>query len=446
MKTIKHRLNNEAALNISSLPNVEITNCPCKIHINNKHEITLPLLVILANSTKFTQEFSTDVTTRDFYVTIESFNTSSSNEHSSLIQKIEDFLSCREVTFETPNEIIEFAKFGKSIGNTSFVSPFEELCQTLDNNLNENNVIESLCQKVTLELDSSKYSREVSILSTNFVDMKDDIVSLSHDIKYIDAIRSIVSSPSLRLESEDDLLLFVSELCSVNLQYSTLFPFVHLEYCSVSCVVDFVSFVDTNIVRDIYTSSVLQCLRSRLCQPSRPMKPSFIKDRHKPTFEYFFEEITDSDPLNGILRREGTKGNVLLSNPCNDDWSRLIKADDSFNYYSTAKENYYIEASLKDHKSFIITKYMLRWRPAPKTSSYNHLNNWKLEGLRKSDNKWIELDHQENKAMENLQFRVFPVSCSDELISVKLTQTSVSTNGGHYLGINAFDIFGHLHK
>ena len=430
-------MKNEAVSNIIMIPDVNINNSECSIHVNNKYTIKLPLLVVLANSPVFTREYICDFTKQDFYIDFEF----SGHLNDTIITKIHDFMLCREITLNNEEEIIEFAQFGQVLGNETFITPYKQLCSESDKDLNTGNVISSLKRKVMLSLENRFYQKEIEIIASNFVNMYSDIVTLSKDEIYSDVISCIVDNNKLKLNTEDDLLRFVIELSQHDKRYCTLFESVHLEYCTIKCIQEFIEFVITNICQDRYTESIITCMSNRLLTENLPKNPPFIKNRHKPPYVENHTEITDSDPLNGILRREGTKGNVLLTNPANDNIERLIKADDSFDFRSSIMENYYIEASLKDHRSFKITKYMIRGRKYKISEGNNHLKNWKLEGLRKSDNKWIELDHQEDKPLECLQYRVFPVSCDDELVSVKLTQT---IDEYHQMGINAFDIFGYL--
>ena len=74
----------------------------------------------------------------------------------------------------------------------------------------------------------------------------------------------------------------------------------------------------------------------------------------------------------------------------------------------------------------------------------NLLQNWKLEGMKASNNEWIELDKHSNDRFNVLQVRIFSVTCSEKLKSVRLTQTGPETSGSHWLCINAFDVFGIL--
>ena len=187
--------------------------------------------------------------------------------------------------------------------------------------------------------------------------------------------------------------------------------------------------------------TLISCIGRRLTQPNIPMKPEILKGRH----ERKGIEIEMDDPLNGILRRENEKSNVLMeaSATYNGNVYDLLKADPNVDFFTKDFENSFIEASLKDGKTFILKSYAIR---GYKHEGYNcHLQNWKLEGQKASNGEWIVLDSHSNEPFNKLVVKTFNVSCEEELKAVKLTQEGYNIHNGNYLfRINAFDIFGIL--
>jgi hypothetical protein len=204
----------------------------------------------------------------------------------------------------------------------------------------------------------------------------------------------------------------------------------------------FILFVN-DIVQTRNLQALISCIGRRLTQPNIPMKPGRIYGRH--TTKMVGTEIKMDDPLNGILRREYQKSNVLMEASSTSSGSvyDVLKADPNTDFYTSSRANSFITASLKDGKTFILKSYMIRGRKNAEGNRYQ-LRNWKLEGQKATNGDWIILDHHSNEPFDILLVKTFNVSCPEELKAVRLTQDGPDTNGSYYLLINAFDIFGIL--
>ena len=433
----KFQIESNSYTNVLLLSDKEFTNSPCTIHINNSSEIDLSLLVAIASSPVIANELLSDISKRDFYFDVPFIN----NVSDSLFDKLSQALHMQEVNLND-EEIMNFALFGQEIGNPDFLLPLKEQFDDLEANLNENNCIESLLKKLAFNLDPSAYSREISLLAENFEQKKDDIYILAKEVKLLPIIRSIVSSPCLKLKNENSLLEFIIQLCHIDNIYEQLFEYVWLEYCSVLSIHHFITYMDRVLDTTKNMRPMLKCMIRRLIESHLPMNPNYFKERHdKPSNnEDDFIYVTDNDPLNGILRREGAKGNVVMkaSSTLNGSVYDIICADSEADFYTNDVPQSWIKASLKNNKPFRITKYMIRGH----IGSSNFLQSWKLEGKRVKDNQWIEIDSHENEPFTKLGLKVFSVSCADLLSAVRLTQTSTNVYGNNYFHINAFDIFG----
>jgi hypothetical protein len=242
------------------------------------------------------------------------------------------------------------------------------------------------------------------------------------------------------------LLSFLLSICTNNEEVENLiqlFGHLFLEYCSTDKCKEFISFVN-DIAQTRNMKTLISCIGRRLAQSNIPMKPEFIEGRHviKGT------EIKMDDPLNGILRRENGKSNVLMeaSSIGSGNVYDLLNADSNKDFYTDDEENSFIKASLKDGKTFILKSYMIRGRDSVRSSGICHLQNWKLEGQKASNEEWILLDRHSNKPFDKFEVKTFNISCEEKLKAVKLTQEGKSTNYNYNFRINAFDIFGVLYE
>ena len=426
------RIKSSFFTNILSVGVKDITNCQCTVHINNEYEMEMPLLVALSSFESVSRDLMSDITLRDFNIVVD-FTTKVSDTFYAKLAKI---LHGYDVTLNE-DEIINLAQFGISTNNHYFIEPYETQIKSIENALTLDNVFTLLSQKHKFSFSPENCTTEISLIAKNFETVKGKIKKLAEDATFIDIIGNIVSSESLRLKNEDSLLRFVIELCSINTTYETLFRYVWLEYCSIDTIHEFTSYVDSNIDTTQNNRSIFECMKRRLLEPKLPKSPNFSKGRH----ERPINEVTDEDPLRGILYKENQKGNVNLdaSSTYNGNVFDLLKADQNVDFCTNNTQNSYIEASLKGNKSFIINKYMIRGNKCP---SADPLQSWKLEGKKKSDNEYVILSEHNNEPFDQLETRVFDVSCNEPLTSVRLTQTSENDCGDHYFRINAFDIFG----
>ena len=258
-------------------------------------------------------------------------------------------------------------------------------------------------------------------------------------------IECIIKQESLILETEDDLLLFIIKLCEQNNIYELLFEHVWLEYCSVESISKFVQYIDDHVCKDNHLKSIIKCINRRLIQEQIPMQ----EKKEKRYIHFSLEstcEYNEDDPLNGILRKENGNDNIEMkaSSECNGNVYDLIKQTFDFDVnFCTSSDDQgpWIEGKIKNHKSFTITKYVIRGN-----KTFNEqLQTWKLEGRRVINGDWIELDSHQNEPIDLLELRDFPINCNDKLDAVRLTQMGYNTDNENALRIDAFDIFGNIY-
>ena len=422
------------------------------IIINETFKIEVPLIVASSFSSSITKTVKNDPTASELHVRLNTNTQNKDNKDNEektheTLNKIKSVLCGNtKVSLNEETEFYTFASFGLSIGNEDFVSPLRTLLSQEVSNVEENNVVSILRSKQTFEFSLQEMEEEISFICTHFENMstREDFINFSRETRNSLIVESIISSDKLNMKDEDTLLTFVirinEERRMENIS-TEFFKHVMFEYCSSKKCEEFVSFICSKLYEG-KTKTLISCLGRRFTQSNIPMKPPFIEGRHQPKIKRTL--IDKKDPLNGILRREHEKGNVLLepSSKANGDVYSLLKADDNSDFYTLSSPNSFIKASLKDGKTFILKSYMIRGNHCNNNSC--QLKSWKLEGERASDGKLILLDSHNEDPTKKLEVRTFDVSCEEQLKSVKLTQTGKNTSNNYYLIINAFDIFGVL--
>ena len=432
----KFRINSSFFSNILAVGDKGITNCMCKINLNNQKDIEIPLLVAISAFSSIHQELMADITLREFNINVD-FPYKVDN---TFYDKLVDILNDREVEI-TEQETLILAALGEVTNNREFIVPFEEQMQKLSNSLSLNNCFELVEKKHKFHFDISKFDQEIALIAENFETQQQKLHDIAKDVSYLSFITEILKSSKLLIKNEDILLDFVLSLCAIDNNYEVLLEYVYLEYCSVDKIKAFIGYLENTIETTHNIRPIFNCIKRRLVEPKIPKDQKYPRNSLK-TQIINYVSVDDSDPYNGILFREHKKGNVIMkeSTHCCGSPYNLLKGNSHNDYDTDSKQNSWIEASLKQDKAFIITKYMIRG------SNNRFLNTWKLEGKRRSDNQWIILDQHSNDQISQYQLRVFPVNCDEILTAVKLTQTGPSNDnqgcGEYHLRISSFDIFG----
>ena len=207
----------------------ELTNSPCKVHIN-EHEIEVPLILALSCFSCLTNEINIDATQRDFSIDVDFKHPI---DHT-FIDKLVDILYMRSVTLNT-DEVINLAIFGERVNNRYFLLPYEEQVRSLESTLSLDNCFDIILKKHDFHIDASSCSKEVTLISENFESQKSKLTSIASDITYIPIILSVITSESLKLENEDSLLDFVLSLCSIDREYESLTCWKPSAVCDTSC-------------------------------------------------------------------------------------------------------------------------------------------------------------------------------------------------------------------
>ena len=443
-ETIEFQIDSNFYKNIINVCDKELTNSPCKVHIN-EHEIEVPLILALSCFSCLTNEINIDATQRDFSIDVDFKHPIDGT----FINKLVDIVYMRSVTLNA-DEVVSLACFGERVNNRYFLLPYEEQVRKLESSLSLDNCFDLLRKKHEFHFDVSMCSKEVTLISENFESQKTNLLSIASDVTYIPFIASVLTCDSLKLENEDSLLNFVLSLCSRDREYESLLEHVLLEYCSSGSVRSFFDYVDSNVDTTQHIRPIIRCIGRRLLEPVLPKTPNFVSNRHQretttPKPNQQTKEVTDDDQQKGILFYEHQKDNVVLESSSNNgyDICRLVKEGHP-NYFMTCNySNSWIRASLRNFKPFIVRKYVIIGNTYDSSNPNSlQLKTWKLEGRKASDGSWIVLDTHSNEQLSPKVPKVFNVSNNEKLTSVRLTQTDKNATGGDNLCINGFDIFG----
>jgi hypothetical protein len=254
---------------------------------------------------------------------------------------------------------------------------------------------------------------------------------------------SILSRPSLRILSEDELYAFVKNQIERDESYSVLLEFVRFEYLSLESIHDFARFVSDSF--SLLTRSIWESLVPRLILSVSPSP--LISGR------YYGRSVPyNGRPLDGIiafLSRE-IGGNVhdqgIVEVSASDrQWSECGVAvvvdfnSDLKGFATPNSENSWI---CIDFKARVVrpTHYSIRTRT---DGSGQQLRSWALEGS--NDNKeWIVLDtRQDNHELKGTGcVKTFSVENPSTVRWIRIRQTGPNKDRNHHLILKSLEFFG----
>ena len=380
-------------------------------------------------------------------------------------------------TFEVENisdeDILDFFEFGCSIGCSLFMQPlldqYLKQSENVTNYENEPiaNILSIITNKSILQhyssynksfanLSNLSSSNEIDFVSKNLFKLmtNEEFFKWCFEAQNYDLIERIISNENVIVESEDSLLEFILSLSQRNETFLNLLKYVFLEYCSIECISNFITFIKGRIESTEYKQeeSVLfiSCLSRRCLKLSNGTKLSTLK-RHEKTINNITEVSFDSNnPKKGILNHEYLKDNINLkasSNDCPDN--QLMKLSDLFvrmydyTFCTKNEANSSITATIKDNKSFIVNKYMIRGNWCD--NNWCQLRSWTVKGQLSSTKEWIELDsHSNENPFNKYEVRTFDIKETEPLCGVQIIQTGPNSYNDNYFGISGFDVFGKI--
>ena len=417
--------------NLSLIYENEIPNCKCALIINSEKKIEIPLILAVLSSKVITDQYLNDVTSREFHTPVHFFYPVSD----SFYQKLNDAIHVKNISLDTEEEIINFACFGKAIGNVEYYAPLNDLCNDKEKSLSKENVLIQLERKIFFNFDIAECQPEIKFLAENFESMKEDLLRLSKNPQYYHIIVSIVSSGSLMLKNEDSLLEFILMINNENSLYETLFDFVLLQYCSMEMVLKLIDF-SKQLITNKCIGSIINCFSKRLLHEMATLYPPASINRYS---DDGWVDLQDPSLKRGILYEQFLKGNLKIdpSSVSNrGDLFNIVKNGVSNTFSSGDRPNSNIVFSTKNKSQFIVTKYMIQGR----SQNNNQMRSWKVEGLK--DGQWILLHSQENNQFDENEIKSFDVDVHEPISAVRLQQTAKNSGNSYFLNISHFEVFG----
>ena len=422
--------------NIVNISSQNFSNCLCKIHIN-EYEMELPIILAISCFTNITQEMMSDPMLQEFNIKVDF----KYEIDETFIYKILSLIYNHRVTLNT-EEVVNLACLGESIDNRCFMIPYEKYAEELESSLSVDNCIELLSWKHRFHFDIQKCSKEITLIASNFDKLKQNIISIANDIKYLPVIHEILQSQNLKLENEDSLLNFILALCDINREYEYLFENLCLEYCTSASVQSFVAYINNNIKTTHYIEAITKCISRRLLDTNIPKTPKYMENRHKENVpKPAYSEITEANINNGILHTLNSSSKVILKASSTDigNVTELLNPNSTSGFVTCNEPDSWIEASLKDNKSFYITKFMIKGSDC--NPDRGDLERWELEGKRARDSTW-KFIHEYDNFIKKGQTYVFSISEDEKFTAVRLTQIDPNTKCGYDLNIGSFDFIG----
>ena len=265
--------------NIHSISHHEITNTTCTIHINNKKQT-----FAISFSSYICQMLKVDPLMTDIYID----NNLLDDIQDIVYDKLLSLLDFKEIQLEN-KEISQIAKLAKVLGNDELFELYKNMVKDIEQNMNENNVISIVQQKISLDIPIEEMDSEISFISSKFTVFIDQLIELGKEDKYMNLIECNVRHENLQLHTEDELLMFIIKLCEENGIYDVLFQYVWLEYYTVETIKHLINYINENICHDYHMQSIFKCINRRLIQEKIPLQQKDQK-RYSNPFSNLIEE------------------------------------------------------------------------------------------------------------------------------------------------------------
>ncbi|KAK8871770.1 hypothetical protein M9Y10_007511 [Tritrichomonas musculus] len=322
------------------------------------------------------------------------------------------------------------------------ISPDQEEELTIDNVFDhiKNHQIHPIKYSKPLEAD-------IQFFTSHFHELKDKLErEIDKGQTYIDdlLIEKVISDPKLQLESEEELLEFVSKLYMKDSKYSPLFEYVEFFNVGAEGMRDFIEIFDFNDMTCATWKSIVYRLEEPIKKGTKRTRHECLKDRCLIDIENKDDEF---DGIFNYLQKNGNikdEVDITYSSFGGGDPFNLLQYGDNQNFLETqSQRNSWICFEFKKHE-VIPSGYIIR---SYYTDNSHHLKTWKLEGSNDGQS-WVTLDSQENNDSLNGGSRVhmFPINeHKDEPFKyLRIQQTGPNWYGEkyHYLLLNSIEFYG----
>lgn len=290
---------------------------------------------------------------------------------------------------------------------------------------------------------SSQIENEINYICEHFYELsethKDDLLKLKFNI-----LDRIISSPTLLLKNEDQLLYFINKLCEQNPDNMILYE--HVDFLNVTASA--ISEIASNINANNITNEILKKILARITQSTNSIdlinNKRYMKQRIDIPMENEFSGIMNY--LNKNYKEKiGTEIKVIASSSFqttrNYDPMHVIVFDDRDKYFASYDEaNSYLCFDFGKFK-IIPTKYTFKSRDCG-----HYIKKWKIE-VSNDFEHWKEISQEETDAMNQAHVsHTFDIKNpnNEEIRYFKITQTGHNSRGDNYFCIDSIEIYGTL--
>jgi hypothetical protein len=259
-------------------------------------------------------------------------------------------------------------------------------------------------------------------------------------------LSKILSSPDLKIPSEDWLLDVIFQLVEESREYFALFEYVGFQWVSVSCMkqfceigAEFISELNSGIWRSLFSRCVL------------PVSPSGLNERVKVAGKQFL--VQPESPLEGIisyLTKKGGGNVAVLGVSASSQYDRSVPAKHASDLGNRGiwflSKNSAESWFCYDFKAMRITP--TQYAIMSDLGGYS-LRNWCLE-VSNNGVDWISIDERRN--CDDLcgtgKIGTYRVSKSATGRYIRLRQTGPNAHGSekNCLGLTGLEIFGSLQE
>lgn len=363
------------------------------------------------------------------------------------------------------NEIGFISEVIKILGNDSF--DIIECNQS--NEVTVDNVFRLIKNHQQYEKFYSKsFQDEMDFISLHFFEL---IETNKEEIKALDmnTLLSIINSDKLQLRSEDQLLMFINELYSIDSKYSILFESVEFLNVSTKSIKEFIQIYDKEDMSQITWFKLCERLKEEI-NDDQSYEPITMKKRYKKENDKEVKEkkrrrnnhgqtisFADDNLFDGIincLRTQSEKieeeidvtASSCYINTENNQPKNVVHYDNqNGRFHSKSEMNNWIKIDFKERR-VVPTEYSIRTAKCYGVNGH-HPKSWVIE-CSNDNERWEVLDEENNCSHLNGPSMVHTFKIKnqtpDEFRYIQIRQTGPDWAGSNFLVIESFEIYGQL--
>lgn len=369
--------------------------------------------------------------------------------------------------FQIILNLVNFKNNTISISDFPFVSEIFEKLGTLTSDLevqtpsvenfkNSRSVIELLKKHLKYpQFYYNNISDEIEFIASHFSELKEDLRKASSTLSY-DIIEEIIANPSLKLENEDELIEFIDELYSKDVNHSNLYSYVCFSNVSSEMMREFTGLIDLADINRETWDSLSERLSFEIKKSNnndqnlnndRPFRLTKFRDRKIPPKSILFENREFDGVFNYLRKNSNLDDEVNISYSSfggGDPKNLLIFDDQNLSFFTENKENSWICFEFRKRK-FIPKNYTMRsynW-----TKNVSHPKSWVIEASN-DKNEWLIIDQEEDCSFLNGKCLVYTFSIDNEqdlpFRFIRIRQTGPNWANYNFLKFDSIEFYGTL--